>query len=123
MTEPQRSSWFIEWIKSALLEVQEYFRLCAAAIRGAFSRPFYAHDVMEQIDIIGLAGWREVLPEGSGGHFVVMSFAARWAANEPLLNEEHDDFQWTDPDALDAFETTTGLPEIVAAARQVISAV
>ena len=43
---PPRSSWFVEWIKSALLEVQEYFRLCAAAIRGAFSRPFYAHDLM-----------------------------------------------------------------------------
>ena len=64
MTEPQRSSWFIEWIKSALLEVQEYFRLCVAAIKGAFSRPFYAHDVMEQIDIIGLGSLTVVLLTG-----------------------------------------------------------
>src|SRR5688572_16967853 len=64
MTEPQRSSWFIEWIKSALLEVQEYFRLCAAAIKGTFSRPFYAHDVMEQIDTIGLGSMTVVLLTG-----------------------------------------------------------
>ena len=61
---PQKSGWFVEWIKSALLEVQEYFRLCAAAIRGAFSRPFYAHDLMEQIDIIGLGSLTVVLLTG-----------------------------------------------------------
>ena len=61
---PQKSGWFIEWIKSALLEVQEYFRLCAAAIRGSFSRPFYAHDLMEQIDIIGLGSLTVVLLTG-----------------------------------------------------------
>jgi phospholipid/cholesterol/gamma-HCH transport system permease protein len=61
---PQKSGWFIEWVKSALLEVQEYFRLCAAAIRGAFSRPFYAHDLMEQIDVIGLGSLTVVLLTG-----------------------------------------------------------
>ena len=33
------------WLKSALLEVQEYVKLSLAAIRGSFSRPFYFHDV------------------------------------------------------------------------------
>ena len=49
-----RQTWFIEWLKTALLEVQEYVKLCIAAARGSVSRPFYARDVMEQIDVIGL---------------------------------------------------------------------
>ena len=33
-----------------------------------------------RIEILGLAGWREVLPGASGGgHYLIMSFAARWA--------------------------------------------
>src|SRR6201991_3878349 len=51
-----------------------------------------------EIEILGLAGWREVLPSDSaGGHYVIMSFAARWAGREPVLNEEHDDFKWLGP--------------------------
>jgi len=46
--------WFIEWIKKALLEVQEYVRMCIAAGAAMFSRPFYFRDVIEQIDVIGL---------------------------------------------------------------------
>jgi 8-oxo-dGTP diphosphatase len=76
-------------------------------------------------DIIGLAGWREVLPaasggSGRGGHYVILSFAARWRAGEPRLNDELDDFQWRAPDALDGLALTDGLPEIIAAARSLI---
>jgi len=77
------------------------------------------------IDITGLAGWREVLPaqaggSGHGGHYVIMSFAARWRAGEIRLNDELDDFQWRAPDALDGLPLTDGLPEIIAAARRLI---
>ena len=41
-------SVFIEWSKAATFEVQEYVRLCWAAIRGTVTRPFYRHDVVEQ---------------------------------------------------------------------------
>src|SRR5437764_6619753 len=42
-----------------------------------------------EIEIAGLAGWREVVPGPSGGgHYLIMSFAARWLAREPVLNEE-----------------------------------
>ena len=38
-----------------------------------------------KIEIAGLAGWREVLPETAGsGHYLIMSFAARWASGEPV---------------------------------------
>ena len=41
-----------------------------------------------KIEIAGLAGWREVVPGTSGGgHYVIMSFAARWASGEPVLND------------------------------------
>jgi len=56
--------WGIESVKKALLEVQEYFRMCAAAIHGVFSRPFYFRDVIEQIDVIGLGSLTVVLLTG-----------------------------------------------------------
>ena len=74
-----------------------------------------------EIDIVDLAGWREVLPASSGGgHYLIMSFAARWRANEPVLNDEHDDFKWLDPDALGGLQVTGGLQEVMAAARRLI---
>jgi 8-oxo-dGTP diphosphatase len=74
-----------------------------------------------KIDIAGLAGWREVVPGmGGGGHYLIMSFAARWIAGEPMLNDEHDDFRWLAPEGLDDLRVTDGLPEIIAAARRVL---
>jgi 8-oxo-dGTP diphosphatase len=74
-----------------------------------------------RIEIIGLAGWREVLPGNSGGgHYLIMSFAARWAAGEVRLNDEHDDFKWVAPDALGDLKLTSGLQEVIAAARRLI---
>jgi 8-oxo-dGTP diphosphatase len=76
-----------------------------------------------RIEIKGLAGWREVLPGPSGGgHFVIMSFAARWIANEVVLNEELDDFKWLAPDGLGDLTLTDGLGEIIAAAKRLIGA-
>ena len=76
-----------------------------------------------KIDIVGLAGWREVLPSaGGGGHYVIMSFAAHWRANEPVLNDEHDDFKWLAPDALGDLKLTGGLPEVLEAAERLIKA-
>jgi 8-oxo-dGTP diphosphatase len=76
-----------------------------------------------RIEIVGLAGWREVLPAaGGGGHYVVMSFAARWAGGAPVLNDEHDDFRWLAPDALGELRLTDGLVEVIQAARSLLSA-
>ncbi len=52
------------WLKSAVLEVQEYMRLQIATVRGAVSRPFYMHDVIEQFDSIGLGSLTVVLLTG-----------------------------------------------------------
>ena len=74
-----------------------------------------------RIDIVGLTGWREVLPSSSGGgHYLIMSFAARWKALEPVLNDEHDDFKWLAPDALGDLKMTGGLQEVVQAAWQLV---
>ena len=53
-----------EWSKAAVLEVQEYVRLCITAVRAAFSRPFYYRDVVEQFDAIGLGSLTVVLLTG-----------------------------------------------------------
>lgn len=53
-----------ERLKGALLEVQEYVRLNVAVVRGAVSRPFYAHDLVEQLDVIGLGSLTVVLLTG-----------------------------------------------------------
>jgi 8-oxo-dGTP diphosphatase len=74
-----------------------------------------------RIEILGLAGWREVLPAaGGGGHYLIMSFAARWTAGEPVLNDEHDDFQWLAPDGLGDLKVTGGLHEVIEAARKLV---
>ena len=53
-----------------------------------------------EVAIIGLAGWREVMPAASGGgHYLIMSFAARWTAGDVMLNEELDEFRWLAPGA------------------------
>jgi phospholipid/cholesterol/gamma-HCH transport system permease protein len=44
---------FNEWLKAAILEVQEYVRLCGAVAVGAFTRPFYYRDLIQQFDQIG----------------------------------------------------------------------
>jgi 8-oxo-dGTP diphosphatase len=72
-----------------------------------------------KIDIVGLAGWREVLPGASGGgHYVIMSFAALWIAGEPVLNDEHDGFKWLGPDEIGDLNVTGGLQEVIQAARR-----
>jgi 8-oxo-dGTP diphosphatase len=74
-----------------------------------------------KIEIIGLAGWREVLPGTTGGgHYLIMSFAARWIAGEPVLNDEHDDFKWLAPDGLSDLRITGGLQEVIQSARRVL---
>ena len=76
-----------------------------------------------KIDIVGLAGWREVVPGTSGGgHYVIMSFAARWTSGEPALNEELDAFRWLAPDALGNLKLTGGLHEVIESARRVLGA-
>jgi ADP-ribose pyrophosphatase YjhB (NUDIX family) len=71
-----------------------------------------------RIEIAGLAGWREVLPgAGGGGHYLIMSFAARWSGGEVVLNDELDDFKWLAPDALGDLALTGGLVEVIRSAR------
>ena len=41
---------FVEWLKSALLEVQEYVSMVGKFFRGLVSRPFYYRDVIEQFE-------------------------------------------------------------------------
>jgi 8-oxo-dGTP diphosphatase len=75
------------------------------------------------IEPAGLAGWREVLPETpGGGHYLIMSFAARWVGGEPVLNDELDDFRWLAPDAVGDLKVTGGLHEVIQSARRLLRA-
>ena len=75
------------------------------------------HDVVD----VGLAGWREVLPGTTGsGHYLIMSFAARWISGEPVLNDELDEFRWLTPDGLGDLRLTDGLVQIIQSARGLI---
>jgi len=73
-----------------------------------------------KIEPVALAGHREAIVRDTQGrverHFVILCFAARWLAGEPVLNEELDDARWLDPAELSGLRTTEGLAEIVAAA-------
>ena len=96
--------------------------------RVEFGEPLHAalhREVAEEttltIEIAGLAAWREVLPTTErGGHFVILSFAARWSAGEPDLNEELDHHLWLAPDALGDLKTTPGLQEVIQQAQLVL---
>lgn len=55
---------FVEWVKKALLEVQEYVRLCMAAIKGVATPPYYRHDIIEQFEAIGIGSLTVVLLTG-----------------------------------------------------------
>lgn len=54
----------IDWVKKALLELQEYVKLVAAVGRGLVTRPFYGRDVIEQLDAIGVGSLTVVLLTG-----------------------------------------------------------
>ena len=82
-------------------------------------------EVMEEtalrIEIVGLAGWREVVPTAEGGgHYVILSFAARWSSGESHLNEELDDYRWLSADALGDLKITDGLPGVIQSAKGVL---
>jgi 8-oxo-dGTP diphosphatase len=76
-----------------------------------------------KVEIIGLAGWREVVPgTPGGGHYLIMSFATRWIAGEPILNEELDDFRWLEPETLGDLRLTGGLEDVIRSARGLLQA-
>ncbi|MCD0420058.1 NUDIX hydrolase [Rubrivivax sp. JA1024] len=81
-----------------------------------------AEETALPIEIVGLAGRREVLPSAASaaGHYVIMVFAARWAGGEAQLNEELDDARWIAPADLASFPTTEGLADLVEDARALI---
>jgi ADP-ribose pyrophosphatase YjhB (NUDIX family) len=73
------------------------------------------------IEIVDLAGWREVMPTAEGGgHYVIMSFAAHWRAGDVVLNEELDDHQWLAPDTIGDLRITPGLQDIIRSARRML---
>jgi 8-oxo-dGTP diphosphatase len=78
-----------------------------------------------EIDVIGLAGHREVIVRDAQGrierHFVIMCYAARWRAGEVVLNDELDDARWLVPSEMTGLHTTEGLAEIVASAIDILN--
>ncbi|MGA7487147.1 MAG: NUDIX hydrolase [Xanthobacteraceae bacterium] len=83
-----------------------------------------AREVREEtgmaIEPVALAGFRETIMRDAGGrverHFIILCFASRWCAGEPVLNEELSEAHWLDPAEIAGLSTTPGLAEIVAAA-------
>ncbi len=53
-----------QWVKRALLELQEYVRLIYDALWATFTKPFYVHDVVEQFDSVGVGSLTVVLLTG-----------------------------------------------------------
>jgi len=52
------------WFKQAAFEVQEYVYLTCSAFAALFTRPFYRHDAIEQLDLIGFGSLTVVLLSG-----------------------------------------------------------
>ena len=77
------------------------------------------------VEPVALAGYREAIVRDGDGrierHFVILPFAARWIAGEPVLSEELSEAMWLDPAALAGLNTTAGLVEIVANAMALVA--
>jgi 8-oxo-dGTP diphosphatase len=73
-----------------------------------------------EIEPVALAGFRETIVRDADSrverHFIILCFASRWRAGEPVLNEELSEARWLDPAELAGLPTTPGLSEIVVAA-------
>jgi phospholipid/cholesterol/gamma-HCH transport system permease protein len=54
----------VRWLKDALLEVQEYVKLCIAVFRAVVTPPLYYRDIVEQFDQIGVKSLTVVLLTG-----------------------------------------------------------
>jgi ADP-ribose pyrophosphatase YjhB (NUDIX family) len=80
-----------------------------------------AEETALKIEIVELAGWREVVPSTADrGHYLIMSFAARWSGGEVTLNEELDDYRWLAPDATSELRLTEGLIEVIRSAQRIL---
>jgi ADP-ribose pyrophosphatase YjhB (NUDIX family) len=77
------------------------------------------------IEPVALAGHREVIARDDKGkverHFVILCFASRWLAGEPVLSDELDDSRWVDTSELGNYRTTDGLAEIVTTAATLLA--
>ena len=74
-----------------------------------------------KIDIVGLAGWREVVPGAAGsGHYLIMSFAARWSAGEPVLNDDMTTSSGWHRMHSAISRSPAGLHEVIEAARRLL---
>src|SRR5262249_35350502 len=78
------------------------------------------------IEPVALAGFRESIARDAADrverHFVILCFAARWQAGEPVLNEELSEARWLAPRELADLPTTPGLADIVAKAIERLEA-
>ena len=76
------------------------------------------------VEPVALAGYREAIVRDGVDrverHFVILPFAARWIAGEPVLNEELSDAMWLHPSELAGLTTTPGLAEIIEAAFTIV---
>jgi 8-oxo-dGTP diphosphatase len=79
-----------------------------------------------EIEPVALAGFRETIVRDADSrverHFIILCFASRWRAGDPVLNEELSEARWLDPAELAGLPTTPGLAEIVAAAFERLAA-
>jgi 8-oxo-dGTP diphosphatase len=79
-----------------------------------------------EIEPVALAGYREAVVRDTEGrverHFVILPFASRWIAGEPVLNAELSEAMWLEPAGIARLETTAGLAEIIANAMALLAA-
>jgi 8-oxo-dGTP diphosphatase len=70
------------------------------------------------VEPVALIGYRDAIARDDEGrierHFVILPFAARWIAGEPVLSDELSEAVWLDPAAIAGLDTTVGLAEIIA---------
>lgn len=87
-----------------------------------------AREVMEETGVVceiaGFAGHSEMMLRDAGGaliaHFIIAAFAARWINGEAKAGPEAAEIAWIEPSTVMQYDTTPGLAEIIAKAREIL---
>jgi len=60
-----RDRGWLEWLKRPVIETQAYLQLLGQIATGLVSRPFYGHDLVEQLDAVGIGSLTVVVLTGA----------------------------------------------------------
>ncbi len=111
--EPAYGKWSVP---GGMVELGETLRVAAA--REAKEETGLDVAVGPLVDIV-----ERVIPDAEGRiqyHFIILDFAAKWLAGEPIAASDAAAARWVDLDDLESLDTTEGLIPVIRKAKELV---